>query len=165
VDQQRSEIKNELNQEAEPGVDFNIHGWPMIFQLIGVNHRSAPLQVRERFAIPEARLQDAIARLAKFRGVEEAFVVSTCNRTDLLVCSRDGNLDLRAFLADYFQIPAAEFEPYVYEHTGADAIRHLFRVTASLDSMVIGEPQILGQVKEAYAVARVGGRSTPISMP
>jgi len=129
----------------------------MIFHLIGVNHRSAPLEVRERFAIPEARLPDAVARLAKFPGVEEALVVSTCNRTDLLARSRNGSLDLRAFLADYFQVPTAEFELYVYEHSAEDAIRHLFRVTASLDSMVIGDSQILGQVKEAYAVARAAG--------
>jgi glutamyl-tRNA reductase len=129
----------------------------MMFQLIGVNHRSAPLEVRERFAIPEARLPDAVARLAKFPGVKEALVVSTCNRTDLLARSCNGSLDLRAFLADYLQIPTTEFESYVYEHSAGDAIRHLFRVTASLDSMVIGEPQILGQVKEAYAVARAAG--------
>jgi glutamyl-tRNA reductase len=129
----------------------------MIFQLIGVNHRSAPLEVRERFAIPEARLPDAVARLARFPGVKEALVLSTCNRTELLARSRNGSLDLRAFLADYFQFPAPEFEPYVYEHCAEDAIRHLFRVTASLDSMVIGEPQILGQMKEAYAIARATG--------
>jgi len=127
----------------------------MNFSLIGVNHKSAPVEVRERLAIPESRLPDAMRRLAEYPGVEEGIVLSTCNRVELLVNSKNGRLpDLRGFLGEFFQVNVADFEQYLYEFQAQEAIRHLFRVTSSLDSMVVGEPQILGQVKEAYAVAR-----------
>ncbi len=129
----------------------------MTFQLIGVNHRTAPLEVRERFAIPESKLPTALQQFAAHDGVEEGMIVSTCNRVELLARSRNGGSDLRAFLARYFAVEAREFEQHLYEYTDKEAIRHLFRVTSSLDSMVVGEPQVLGQVKEAYAVARAVG--------
>ena len=85
-------------------------------------------------------------------------IVSTCNRVELLARSRNGAADLRAFLGEYFQVdPAAVRPASLRVHASKEAVRHLFRVTASLDSMVVGEPQILGQVKEAYAVARAVG--------
>ncbi|MGI9102351.1 MAG: glutamyl-tRNA reductase [Terriglobales bacterium] len=129
----------------------------MTFQLIGVNHRTAPLDVRERFAISEAKLPEALQRLAQHPGIEEAMIVSTCNRVELLARAVNGGADVRAFLSDYFGMQPAEFSPHLYEFTDTQAIRHLFRVTSSLDSMVVGEPQILGQMKEAYAVARAVG--------
>ncbi len=129
----------------------------MTIQLIGVNHRTAPLEVRERFAISESKLAAAVQRFAQHPGVEEGMIVSTCNRVEMLARSRNGGSDLRAFLADYFQIDPGNFSQHLYEYLDKDAIRHLFRVTASLDSMVVGEPQVLGQVKEAYAVARAVG--------
>ena len=129
----------------------------MTFQLIGVNHRTAPLEVRERFAISEAKLPAAVQQLAQHPGIEEAMIVSTCNRVELLARSRNGGSDLRSFLSQYFQMDATEFDKHLYEYADKDAIRHLFRVTSSLDSMVVGEPQVLGQVKEAYAVARAVG--------
>ena len=129
----------------------------MNFHLIGVNHRTAPLEVRERFAISESKLPDAVQKLHAYPGVEEAMIVSTCNRVELLARAVNGSLDLRGFVHDYFQVAPAEVEKFFYQAKEREAVRHMFRVAASLDSMVVGEPQILGQVKEAYAVARAVG--------
>src|SRR5579872_4861836 len=129
----------------------------MNFQLIGVNHNTAPVEVREKLAVPESRLPEAMKRLAAHPGVEEGVIFSTCNRVELLTQTTNGSADLRSFLGDYFQMDSTEFAPHLYEHAGRDAIRHLFRVASSLDSMIVGEPQILGQVKDAYATARAVG--------
>jgi len=129
----------------------------MNFQLIGVNHKSAPVEVRERLAVPESRLPEAMKRLAGYPGVDEGLILSTCNRVELLAQTTNGSVDLRGFLGNYFKVNPADLEPHLYEYREHEAIRHLFRVTASLDSMVVGEPQILGQVKEAYATARAVG--------
>jgi glutamyl-tRNA reductase len=129
----------------------------MNFQPIGVNHNSAPVEVRERLALPESRLAEVCKKLSEHPGVEEGFVLSTCNRVELLAHTRNGSADLRSFLQDYFQLNVNDFDPYLYEYREREAIQHVFRVTSSLDSMVVGEPQILGQVKEAYAVARAVG--------
>jgi glutamyl-tRNA reductase len=129
----------------------------MSFRLIGVNHHSAPVEVRERLAIPESRLAEALRHLVQHPGVDEGLILSTCNRVELLARTRNGSADLRGFLRDYFRLEPAEFEPHLYDYSEADAIRHFFRVTSSLDSMVVGEAQILGQVKEAYATARAVG--------
>jgi glutamyl-tRNA reductase len=129
----------------------------MSFRLIGVNHHSAPVEVRERLAIPESRLAEAVRHLVQHPGVDEGLILSTCNRVELLTRTRNGTADLRGFLRDYFRLEPAEFEPHLYDYSEADAIRHFFRVTSSLDSMVVGEAQILGQVKEAYAIARAVG--------
>jgi len=125
--------------------------------LIGVNHKTAPLEVRERFAIAEDKLPEALRRLRQHPGVEEGMIISTCNRVEFLARCTNGSTDMRGFLRSYFQVDPAEFEKYLYEYREQEAIRHLFRVTSSLDSMVVGEPQVLGQVKEAYAVARAVG--------
>ncbi len=129
----------------------------MNLQLIGINHKTAPVEVRERLAIPESRLPDAMKCLLQHPGVDEGLILCTCNRVELLTQTKNGSVNLREFLGNYFKVNPAELEPYLYEYREADAIRHLFRVTASLDSMVVGEPQILGQVKEAYATARAVG--------
>ena len=129
----------------------------MTFQLIGVNHRTAPLEVRERLAISEKRLPEAVQKLSEVPGVDEAMIVSTCNRVELLARCKNGGSDLRGFIRDFFVADPLDFDKHLYEYKDNDAIRHLFRVTASLDSMVVGEPQILGQMKEAYAVARALG--------
>ena len=129
----------------------------MNFLVIGVNHKSAPIEVRERFAIPESRLPEATRSLAEFPGIDEAMILSTCNRVELVACSKNGSADLRGFFGKYFNVDAANCNDFLYEYRERDAVRHLFRVAASLDSMIVGEPQILGQVKEAYAVARAVG--------
>lgn len=125
----------------------------MNFQLIGVNHNSAPLDVRERLAVPETQLPEAIGALVKQPGVEEGMVLSTCNRVEVLT-STSQSADLRGFLRSYFGVSPEAIHSHLYEFQEREAVRHVFRVAASLDSMVVGEPQILGQVKEAYAVAR-----------
>ena len=129
----------------------------MNFQLIGVNHNSAPVEVRERLAIPESRLPEALKQLVQHPGIDEGVIISTCNRVEILVQTRNGTSDLRGFLREFFKMDTADLNPHLYELYERDAIRHLFRVTSSLDSMVVGEPQILGQVKEAYATARAVG--------
>ena len=129
----------------------------MRFQLIGVNHKSAPLEVRERLAIPESRLPDTCRDLIAYPGIEEGMVISTCNRVEIVTHTTNGAADLRGFLHDYFHLEPEELDPHLYEFRGKDAVRHLFRVASSLDSMVVGEAQILGQVKEAYATARAIG--------
>jgi glutamyl-tRNA reductase len=129
----------------------------MRFQLIGVNHNSAPVEMRERLAIPESRLPDACRDLTAHPGIEEGMVISTCNRVELVTHTTNGAADLRGFLHEHFQVKADELDPHLYEYREKDAVRHVFRVAASLDSMVVGEAQILGQVKEAYATARAVG--------
>jgi glutamyl-tRNA reductase len=129
----------------------------MRFQLIGVNHKTAPVEVRERFAVPESRLPDACKQLMEHPAVAEGMIVSTCNRVEFIAHMKNGSGDLRQFMSDYFQIDASQFESHLYEFREDEVIRHIFRVAASLDSMVVGEPQILGQVKEAYATARAVG--------
>jgi len=126
----------------------------------GVSHKTAPVEVREGLAFPEAGLPDALRDLKTRSGVAEAMILSTCNRVEITVTTDDG-LDPRsivdAFLLETGKLPADGLEPYIYRHEGPEAIHHLFRVAASLDSMVVGEPQILGQFKAAYAVAKDQG--------
>ena len=129
----------------------------MRYQLIGVNHRSAPLEVRERLAIPESRLADACRDLTAHPGIEEGMIISTCNRVEVVTHTSNGSADLRGFLHEHFRIKAEDLDSHLYEFREKDAVRHVFRVASSLDSMVVGEAQILGQVKEAYATARAVG--------
>ena len=128
--------------------------------LIGVNHTTAPVEVRERLAIPAGRLADAIRSLVHHPGIREGIILSTCNRVELLTVQENGSTtqaNLLQFLQDYFAVPPASITPHLYEYREREAVRHLFRVASSLDSMVVGEPQILGQVKESYTVAREVG--------
>ncbi len=129
----------------------------MNFFVIGVNHKTAPVEVRERFAISEAKLPDALRQLTEFPGIEEGMIVSTCNRVEIFARSKNNECDLRAFVQKYYGFDRDQFENHIFEHKHKEAVKHVFRVASSLDSMVVGEPQILGQVKEAYAVARAVG--------
>src|SRR3989442_6649041 len=121
----------------------------------GMNHASAPLTVRERVAFPEQEIGDALARLRRTAGVEEAIILSTCNRTELIVSMRpeEASGTLARFLARERPITEEELERHCYLYTDEAAVRHVFRTAASLDSMVVWEAQILGQVKEAYVFA------------
>ncbi len=140
--------------------------------LLGVNHTTAPIAVRERLAIPGHRLADATRTLADQPGIREALILSTCNRVEILTVQDGVNeetaearagkrtaptLSVIQFLHEYLQIRTTDIEPHVYEYHERDAIRHLFRVASSLDSMVVGEPQILGQVKQSWTVGREVG--------
>src|SRR5689334_4970309 len=132
-------------------------GYSMNIQLLGLNHRTAPVEIRERFAVPERQIPEALQRLMTVPGVSEGMILSTCNRVEILAQTANGSTDLRSFLRQYFEVDLSGFEAHLYEYRQAEAIRHVFRVAASLDSMVVGEPQILGQIKEAYALARSAG--------
>ncbi len=125
--------------------------------LIGVNHKTAPIELRERIAISRDELPEATRALAAQPGVSECMIVSTCNRVEMLAAVESPDTDITAFLNSHFGIDRALLAPHIYEHRDQEAVRHLFRVAASLDSMVVGEPQILGQVKEAFATARAAG--------
>jgi glutamyl-tRNA reductase len=129
----------------------------MTLSLIGVNHKTAPIALRERIAISREDLPEVTRALAAVPGVSECMIVSTCNRVEILTAVESPSVDLSGFLQSHFGLDSAVFKDHLYEHRDQQAVRHLFRVAASLDSMVVGEPQILGQVKEAFAVARTAG--------
>jgi len=126
----------------------------------GVSHKTAPVEVRECLAFREDSLPAALADLKSREGVSEAVILSTCNRVEITLTtgdSEDPQAIVDAFLADCKGIRPETIAPHVYRHEGREAIHHLFRVAASLDSMVVGEPQILGQLKAAYAAAKDAG--------
>src|SRR5437773_12088903 len=125
----------------------------------GMNHASGPLPVRETVAFPERELKDAMTRLRQADGVEEAFILSACDRTEIIVHMRQdtGPGALARFLSSERQASGEELETHCSLYTERGAVRHAFRTAAWLDSMAVGAAQILGQVKEAYALAdRVG---------
>ncbi|MEO8661657.1 MAG: glutamyl-tRNA reductase [Bryobacteraceae bacterium] len=126
----------------------------------GLNHRSAPVEVREKVAFPELGLADALADLKRCSGFLEGLILSTCNRVEIVLAADDDCEPhglIRNFLRDARHVDPDWVNPYLYRFEDRDAIRHLFRVAASLDSMVVGEPQILGQLKGAYAAAKENG--------
>jgi glutamyl-tRNA reductase len=129
----------------------------MSLSLLGVNHKSAPVELREKLAVPAQRLAEATRCLAEHPGVREGMILSTCNRVEVLASHDAVEPDLLMFMGGFFSIEPASLRPHIYQLREHDAMRHLFRVAASLDSMVIGEPQILGQVKQSYSVARQVG--------
>ena len=135
----------------------------MNFTLVGLSHKTAPVEIRERLAIPESALPRALGALRHYGSVREGLILSTCNRVEVFARgepSSELEHSLHRFLADYHGLPFASIHPYLYHYREREAIRHLFRVTASLDSMVVGEPQILGQVKSAYAAAHAAGTAS-----
>jgi len=131
----------------------------MKFSITGVNHKSAPVEVRERLAFDEPSIAEALLDLKRRPGFQEGMILSTCNRVEIAV-TRDDNVvesSVDQFLADSRRVEREWMGPYLYRFEDRDAIRHLFRVASSLDSMVVGEPQILGQLKTAYAIAKQHG--------
>ncbi len=127
----------------------------MIFTL-GINHHSAPLAIRERVAFGAEKLQHALADLTRSQPVREVAILSTCNRTEIY-CSAETPEVVIDWLARYHGVERSEIAPYLYTHDQPEAIRHAFRVASGLDSMVIGEPQILGQMKDAVRAAEESG--------
>jgi glutamyl-tRNA reductase len=119
----------------------------------GVNHKTAPVEVREKLAVAEHAIPSALDRLRNGKGISDAFILSTCNRVEITVTA-DDDADPQAAI-DSFLVEARGAQVYRYE--GREAIHHLFRVAASLDAMVVGEPQILGQMKNAYALSKSAG--------
>lgn len=123
--------------------------------LIGLNHKTAPVSLRECLSFPPEQTMDALETLLVKTPVKEALIFSTCNRMEILFVPKDKTAaDLVVqFLSDYKALPVQEFENSLYTYTDDDAVKHLFRVASSLDSMIVGEPQILGQIKKAYRSA------------
>jgi glutamyl-tRNA reductase len=123
---------------------------------LGLNHHTAPLAIRERVAFGPERLLSALQDLSRCRVVQEAAILSTCNRTEVYFATKEPQ-DAADWLAQYHSLSLAEVSPYLYTYPDRDAVRHVFRVASGLDSMVLGEPQILGQVKEAMRQAEEAG--------
>jgi glutamyl-tRNA reductase len=137
-----------------PGLSVRI----MTLLAFGINHKTAPVDIRERVAFTPERVPEALRELATGGPVHEAAILSTCNRTELY-CGMEGN-DVRAVLdwfRDFHALKPAELEPYIYTHPDQLAVRHMLRVASGLDSLVLGEPQILGQMKQAYNTAHRAG--------
>ncbi len=134
----------------------------MSIVLVGVNHKTAPVEIRERLAFTEDACSRALHTLVDGDVVREGLIVSTCNRVEILAETTSERLNdsverVKHFLSGANTLPRSFFESHLYRHTDDEAIRHLFRVTSSLDSMVIGEPQVLGQVRRAYSIALEAG--------
>ena len=124
--------------------------------LLGASHHSAPVDLRERIDFARRGIVDALAELAEVTGVSEAVVLSTCNRSEIYIASEMPErvrTALPTFMSAFHDVPESELNPHLYSRMGADAARHLFRIAAGLDSLVVGEPQILGQIKDAYTIA------------
>ncbi len=124
--------------------------------LIGLNHKSAAVDVRECLAFSTEDTRAALIRLRALQTIDEVILISTCNRVELLMSARESESAIhqtKQFLAEFKQVALDDFEPSLYLYRGGEAVRHIFRVAASLDSLVVGEPQILGQIKNAYRTA------------
>jgi len=124
----------------------------MQLALVGISHKTAPVEIRERLAFPTQELRSALATLVERARAAEAMILSTCNRVEIVAEGPDSRL-VQDFLCEYHRITPDAVSAHLYSLQDAEAIRHVFRVTSSLDSMMVGEPQILGQVKEAYRIA------------
>ncbi len=132
----------------------------MALVTLGINHRTAPVELRERIAFTPERMAEAFAELRAASGASETAILSTCNRTELYLAGDDDCApSVLRWLAGFHGLEAGELESALYVHRDASAVRHMMRVAAGLDSMVLGEPQILGQLKDAYALARESGAS------
>jgi glutamyl-tRNA reductase len=121
--------------------------------VVGLNHRTAPIEIRECLAFPEDKIGEALCQAQSLFSLRENMILSTCNRVEIYAAARETEraiLDLKGFLSNYHRIALKDFEKSLYAFSGSEAVRHVFRVASSLDSMVVGEPQITGQIKAAY---------------
>lgn len=129
----------------------------------GINHKTAPVEIREKVAFAPEKMESALHECVKTGEVNEAAIVSTCNRTELYFSLHDNETkqdDLKSLLewfCEYHHLNVDEVEPYIYLHSNNDAVQHILRVASGLDSLVLGEPQILGQIKDAYSTANNAG--------
>ena len=125
--------------------------------VVGLNHKTAPIEIRECLAFPKDKMEEALSKIQSLPSLKENIILSTCNRVEVYAATREtekATHDLKEFLSQYHGIPLKEFEKNLYFHIGEEAVRHIFRVASSLDSMVVGEPQILGQIKDAYDISQ-----------
>jgi glutamyl-tRNA reductase len=133
--------------------------------LVGLSHHTAPVEVREQVAFPDGRLESALRGLVAHPAIRETVIVSTCNRVEVVACGPSSDevaAAIPAFLATHHGVAPDVLAGRLYTYRGREAVRHIFRVAASLDSMVVGEPQILGQLKDQYAAAAAAGASGPV---
>lgn len=133
-----------------------MHAGTRHLMIVGINHRTAPVEVRERLYFSDEQIPEALPRLLSLPELREVCLLCTCNRVEVYAVTEDlakGAAAIRRFLAEYHQVPEESLEPSLYLHRDAEAVRHTLRVASSLDSMVVGEPQILGQVKAAFEQA------------
>jgi glutamyl-tRNA reductase len=124
--------------------------------LLGASHHSAPVDLRERVDFSRRGVPEALSVLGEIHGITEVVVLSTCNRSEIYAMCEDSSQQrdaLTSFMSSYHDVPESELAPHLYGRHDADAVRHLFRVAAGLDALVVGEPQILGQVKDAFSTA------------
>jgi glutamyl-tRNA reductase len=124
--------------------------------VVGLSHKSAPIEVREKLNFPENTLPDALRKLMTYEGIRESLIVSTCNRVEIYSSVQDsaGGIDrIKQFISDYHGLSPEALERSLYVYPDAQGVRHTFRVASSLDSMVVGEAQILGQLKDAFDIA------------
>jgi len=124
--------------------------------VIGLNHKTAPIEIRERLAFPEDGIEKPLSQIKSLPSLKENMILSTCNRVEIYAVVQETEkamLDLKSFLSQYHGLSLKEFEKRLYLLVGEEAVKHIFRVASSLDSMVVGEPQILGQIKSAYNMA------------
>ncbi len=125
--------------------------------VVGISHKKAPLELRERFVLNDRNLPEALRRLQTELEIEEAVIISTCNRVEFVLVAfekQDAMAGFRRFAESFYGIRFDEFADCFYVHREDEAIRHLFRVASGLDSLIVGEPQVLGQVKQAYFLAK-----------
>ena len=124
--------------------------------VVGLSHKTAPIEVREKLNFPEATVPDALRKLMSYEGIRESLILSTCNRVEIYASVPDSakGIDrIKQFISDYHQLSREVLEQSLYVYPDAQGVRHTFRVASSLDSMVVGEAQILGQLKEAFDIA------------
>ncbi len=125
---------------------------------IGISHHTAPIEIREKVAIPRSEYSDRVSELRALPGVEEIVILGTCNRTEIYCLSTaEGKKELVDWIHHANDIPPGELDRHLYQHEGAEAARHLIRVASGLDSLVLGETQILGQLKDAWQQAHDAG--------
>src|SRR3984957_15301342 len=123
----------------------------------GVSHQTANVEVRERFAIPDSALADSLTRLARVPNVQESVLLSTCNRTEFYIVTQDSQLAIEPLFHDFYgPVEVSEFQ-HLFRLQAIPSIRHLFRVASGLESMVLGETEIFGQVNLAYEAAAGAG--------
>ncbi|MCK5710705.1 MAG: glutamyl-tRNA reductase, partial [Deltaproteobacteria bacterium] len=124
--------------------------------VLGISHKTAPVEIRELFSFSQESLESGVRQLLEKDHIEECAILSTCNRVEIYAVSENVELcleSMKEFLSEFHDVPEETFSPHIYYSIGHMAVRHLFKVASSIDSMVVGEPQVLGQVKESYKIA------------
>ena len=125
--------------------------------LVGVNHKTTPVEIREKLAFTKGKIEESVNHLFNFPDIIEHTILSTCNRVEIYAranCQDSAIKSIKQFICDFHELSLVELEDHFYSYRNKEAVEHLFRVSSSLDSMILGEAQILGQVKEAYSLAR-----------